>query len=136
MTMFATALHRISTLTMLCTLYWIYAAGHLAVRLFGPAARPCGASAVGEIFPEWITPHTKMYTKPKLEYTFSCHTKRTPKNPSDLFRVECPQSTYSADWGHTRHVNQFHHVISQSCVKIGPLTFSRSTKLAAIGRAE
>ena len=37
----------------------------------------------------------------------------------------------SEDWGHPRHVFQFHHAISQWCVKIGSLIFLASTKLAS-----
>ena len=49
MTRFDTVLHHIFTLAMLLTLYWIYAAGSLAVRPGGAlavAARQCGALAL------------------------------------------------------------------------------------------
>ena len=67
----------------------------------------------GSFPPEWATPHTKMFTTPKIGYPYRWHTKRAPKTPSDLFRVGCPQSTDSTDFGHDRHVNEFHHAISQ-----------------------
>ena len=38
-----------------------------------------------------------------------------------FFKVGYPHSTDSELCGHTRHVNQFHHVISQLRPKIGPL---------------
>ena len=50
--------------------------------------------------------------------------KKAPKNPSNLFRIWCPQSKDSADWGHTRYFSPFHHIISQSCVNVGSLTCS------------
>ena len=68
--------------------------------------------------PEWATYHTMLVTKWNVEYPFSWHIKRTPKTPSDPFRVWCPQSKDCADLGQTRHVNQFQHAISQSCVNI------------------
>ena len=39
-----------------------------------------------------------MFTDPKFEYLFSSVTKRSPKAPSDLFRVEGPQSRDADDY--------------------------------------
>ena len=77
------------------------------------------------------TYRTKRDTKPKFGYPFSWVAKLTPKTPSDIFRVEGPQSTDSSDCGPTRHVNQFHHAISQCWPNFGPSTFSRSTNLGS-----
>ena len=65
--------------------------------------------------------------------TTSVDTQNGPLKPpaTYVFRVWCPQSTDSENWGHTRHVNQFQHAISQSCVNIGLLTLSGSSNLAA-----
>ena len=41
------------------------------------------------------------------------------------------RSTDAADYEPTRHVNQFHHPISQPWPNFGPLTFLASTKLAS-----
>ena len=86
------------------------------------------------VFPERSTSHTKNVTNGYLDTLSFWGTKIAVQRPSDLFRVGCPHSTDSELCGHTRHVNQFHHVISQLCPKIGPLIsrcFSRSTKLAS-----
>ena len=59
----------------------------------------------GRFFLEWVTPHTKMFTSPKVEYPFSLVTKRGPKAPGNLFRVEDQQSRDAEDYGPTTHVN-------------------------------
>ena len=85
-------------------------------------------------FPERATSHTKNVTKRVFGYPKFWGTKRAIKLPSDLFKVGCPHSTDSELCGHTRHVNQFHHAISQLCPKIRPLIsrcFSRSTTSAS-----
>ena len=80
--------------------------------------------------PEWVTSHIKKPPNQNVD-TPSVGTLNGPhQTPSNLFGVGCPQSTDSADWGHTRHAYQFQHVISQSCFNFGPSTFSGSTKLA------
>ena len=44
------------------------------------------------------------------------------KPPPTYFRLnECPQSRDAAELGHARHVNQFHHAISECWPNIGPL---------------
>ena len=55
--------------------------------------------------------------------------KKGPLESPDLFRVGCLHSTDSELCGHAKHVNQFHHVISQRYPNFGALTFSASTKL-------
>ena len=67
----------------------------------------------GKSFPEWVTLHTKRFANPKFEYPLSWVTKRVPKAPGDLFRVEGPQSRDADEYGPTRHIHQFHRVISQ-----------------------
>ena len=49
--------------------------------------------------------------------------KKAPKTPSNLFRVEGSQSRDAAEYGPTRHVNQFHYAISRSCFNFGPSIF-------------
>ena len=63
-------------------------------------------------------------------------TKISVQRPSHRFRVGCPHSSNSELCGHTRHVNQFHHVISQLCPKIGPLISRCFLEVNKIGLAD
>ena len=80
-------------------------------------------------FPEWATSHTKMFTNQFVWYPYSWVTKWGSKTPFDLFRAGGSQSRDAADHGSTRHVNQFHHVISQCWPNFGG---SRSTAFLLI----
>ena len=80
------------------------------------------------------TSHIKKRHQRKFEYPLSWVTKWAPKTPFDLFLVGCPQSRDAFKWGYTRHVNQFHHAISQCWLNFGPLIsgcFSRSRNLGS-----
>ena len=81
-------------------------------------------------FPGRATPHIK--TSP----TGFWGTKIGVQGPADLFRVGYPHSTDSELCGHTRHVNQFQHVISQLCPKIGPLISPCFLKVNKIGLSD
>ena len=88
----------------------------------------------GAFFPDRGTSRIKNVTKRVFGYLNFWGAKIAVKRPSDRFKVGCPYSTDSELCGHTRHVNEFYHVISQLCPKIGPLIsrcFSRSTNLGS-----
>ena len=100
------------------------------------------ASHAGQIvfertfFPEWATSHTKSDTNGYLGTLDFWGTKIAVQRPSDRFKIGCPHSTDSELCGHTRHVNQFHHVISQLCPKIGPLISRCFLKVNKIGLSD
>ena len=103
--------------------------------------RGCGVSIHGwtiwgVFFPGPSTSHTKNVTNGYLDTLSFWGTKIAVQRPSDLFRVGCPHSTDSELCGHTRHVNQFHHVISQLCPKIGPLISRCFLKVNKIGLSD
>ena len=78
----------------------------------------------------------KNVTNPNFGYPEFWGTKIAVQRPSDRFKVGCPHSTDSELSGHTRHVNQFHHVISQLCPKICPLISRCFLKANKIGLSD
>ena len=105
------------------------------VNLLAYAAKAMHTCKV-TFFPEAATSHTKNVTKRVFGYPESWGAKRAVKPPSDLFKVSCPHSTDSELCGHTRHVNQFQHVISQLYPKIGPLISRCFLKVNKIGLSD